>query len=97
MLGTVKNARAKLDKARADYDQAVGKTTNPEELNKLEANFKRVVAELEGISDSDKAASGVNLQLQELKTARESLVNTLKNFTGAEDAAKKCSTITSAP
>ena len=95
----VKVVRAQLDKARADYDMAVGKAQADDEIATLKAKYDRILAELEGSQAGGSAPAedsrpapgraGLTSQLQAAKLHREELERIYGALTAREAAASK--------
>lgn len=100
----VKIVRAELDKARADYDLAVGNARPEEELNRLKQTFDEIQARLEGqrsvesdeeeqtarqVSSQQAATGSLVGRLQAAKAHREELERIYGQITADETKAQK--------
>jgi cytochrome c2 len=101
----VKEVRAELTKAGADYDIAVGKGASDEQLQRLKEEFDRVKTRLDGPPVANGSNGGANGrtngrgtaqsggglvgELQRAELHREELERIYKDITAAEEAARK--------
>jgi cytochrome c551/c552 len=96
----VKGVRAELDKARADYDIAVGNARPADEIAELKATFDRILVRLEGGPEEEQTAARASsseglaeaplvIRLQEAKLHRLELERLYNEATARENAVQK--------
>jgi cytochrome c2 len=95
----VKGVRAELDKARADYDIAVGRARPAAEIAELQAKFDEILLRLEGAPDEDESQAPAStavaaeaplvIRLQEAKLHRVELERLYNEATAREQAVQK--------